>query len=170
MEDTSPLGTPLSLELHHFTNTHTHNIYNRAKRLITWVLLSGESETPPCNTHRVSIGVRVTVHWQFSPKYEGSLIGQFNSKKKLPHLTTPQKMREQVGNPFPYAQGMAMAFGTAFPEPRPFQNRTPCLLVRIIGDPACCLAGTATSSSPFLLLPSSLPVWTVKSRICFLNF
>lgn len=130
MEDTSPLGTRLSLELHHFTNTHTHthNLYNRAKRFITWVLLSGERETPPCNTHSVSIGVRVTVHWQFSPKYEGSLIGQFNSEKKLPHFTTPRKMREQVGNPFPYAQGMAMAFGTAFPEPRPFQNRTPCLL------------------------------------------
>ena len=47
----------------------------------------------------------VIVHWQFSPKYEGSLIGQFNSKKKLSHLTTPRKMREQVGNPFPYRPG-----------------------------------------------------------------
>ena len=99
------------------SRTHTHYVYSRAKRLITWVLLNGESETPPCDTHPVSIGVRVTVHWQFSPKYEGSLTGQFNSKKKLPHLTTPRKMREQVGNPFPYRPRV-----WRWPLALPFQN------------------------------------------------
>ena len=54
---------------------------------------------------------------QFSPKYEGSLTGQFNSKKKLPHLTTPRKMREQVGNPFPYRPRV-----WRWPLALPFQN------------------------------------------------